>query len=342
MVRKLLIFPIYFIIFLLLFTGCQQDNDITHEESDNLLKRNEQLIKPSIAFFSIGVSNDYVKTGIRAAEETTEKLGGTIDIYDGQFNSDIQNEQVLKAITTGKYNAFIIEAVDGIKMCNTVGNAIKAGIRIAVINVTLCGAEDWYPETITFVGGQTYKIYEDFVTKIIEENPNGGKIAAISGPSTGTNALNMKKALDNVLLKNPHWELVALHSTDYTPNQGFQAAQDILIKHPDTNIIFSNYSGLTIGIAEALKVAKKQNISIYDMGGNQWAFQAIEEGKIKMSVIMLPYTEVQRAVEAIFLSFRGKSVKKFYNLTKEPNLPGTPYITKENIKEFRKNGLPEY
>ncbi|RFU70570.1 sugar ABC transporter substrate-binding protein [Peribacillus saganii] len=325
------------------FEATKVNSSETTHTGQPAAKKNFKADKPRIAYFSAGASNTYLQAGISAAEETALNFGADIDIFDGQLDPAKQYYQVQTAIEANKYDAFVVQSTDGEKLCDLVTkDAINKGITIAVINSTMCGAKDWHKGTVTFVSGQQYDVYEGIVRKIFTDNPEGGKIAAISGPETSSNAINMRKAFAQMLQEYPQWKLIGFFETDYTSNQSFEVTQNIVQSNPDLKVIFSNYSGVTVGTAEAVRAANRNNIKIYDFGGDQWAFQALEDGLIEMSTIMLPYKEVQRAIEAVFASFEGKEVNKIIDLTKDPVLPGTPYVTNENIQQFRDKGLPEY
>ncbi|PLR94878.1 sugar ABC transporter substrate-binding protein [Bacillus sp. T33-2] len=303
----------------------------------------EQADSPRLAYFSVGSSNTYLQAEIASAERTAERLGFHIDIFDGQFDSFKQYEQIESAIALNQYDAFVVQANDGRLLCDMVTKvAPSKGIKVAAINSTMCGAKDWQEGTISFVSGQQYEVYEGIIRKIFTDNPAGGKIAGVSGPHTGSNAINMKKAFNKLAREYPQWQLVDFVETDYTSSKSYEVTQKLLQQHGDINAVFSNYSGITVGVVEAVKTAKRENVKIYDFGGDEWAFRALEEGLIEMSTIMLPNEEVQRAIEAVNESLKGNHVDKFIDLTKDPILPGTPYVTKENIQHFRDKGLPEY
>jgi len=297
-----------------------------------------------IAFFSAGASNNYLINAIEHAEKTAKELGMEIDIFDGRFDALAQFNQIQNAIATGKYDGFVVEAVDGNQVCKILTeDAVNKGIAVSAINVELCGVtETAAPGTLTFVGGQTLGVYQEAVRQIFTNHPEGGKIAAIAGPATGTNYKNFEKALELELPNFPQWQLVGMYATDYTANQAFQVAQNVIQANRDLKVIFSNYSGMTVGVVKAKEAAKRDDILIYDFGGDEWAFEAVEKGEIQSTIIMLPKEEVQRGIEALHLYFNGKEVPPFYDLTKEEILPGTMFVNKDNIEEFRARGLPEY
>lgn len=297
-----------------------------------------------VAYFSAGASNNYLQTGIEQAEKTAKEFGWKLDVFDGKFDPLAQLNQVQNAIAQDKYDGFVVEAVDGNQLCKVLTeDAVKQGIAISAINIELCGEKDNAAKgTLTFVGGQGVNVSKDILNQIFKENPDGGKIAIIGGPATGTPYLNMKAAVDSEFPKHKNWKLIGPFSTDYTANKAFQVAQNVLQANPDLDVIYSNYSGMTAGVVEAKNAAKNKNVKIYDFGGDKWAFDAVKKGDIQQTVIMLPKEEIQRGMEALRDHWAGKEVPKFYDLTKEAILPGSPYVDKTNIEKFNAKGLPEY
>jgi ribose transport system substrate-binding protein len=297
-----------------------------------------------IAFFSAGASNNYLKTGIEHSEKVAKDLGMEIDIFDGRFDPLTQLNQIQNAVAANKYDGFVIEAVDGNQLCKiATKDAVEKGIAISAINIELCGATDTAPKgTLTFVGGQSVSVYQEIMQKIFADKPEGGTIAAIGGPATGTPYINFKKALDIEMPKHKEWKLIGMYSTDYTANQAFQVAQNVIQANKKLDVIFSNYSGMSVGVVKAKQAAKRDDVKVYDFGGDKWAFDAVERGDIQQTVVMLPKEEIQLGIEALDLHFNGKEVPKFYDLTKEAILPGTMHVEKSNIEQFKEKGLPEY
>jgi ribose transport system substrate-binding protein len=74
------------------------------------------------------------------------------------------------------------------------------------------------------------------------------------------------------------------------------------------------------------------------MGGDKWAINAVERGDLAQSVIFLPELEGYLSVKTIGDFVAGEDVAKFINLTESDTLPGTPFVSKDNVDEFS----PEY
>jgi ribose transport system substrate-binding protein len=291
-----------------------------------------------IAYFSAGTSNAYLQAGIAAAKQKAKEMGADLDVFDGQFNAQEQFNQMQTALTSGKYNAFAVEPNDGNLVCNLLTKqAPQKGILVSIFNLPICGratnlgVKTWEPGTVTYVGGQTLDIYNEWIKTVMKENPEGGKIALISGPDLNANSICFFKAA-KAFASNPKFKIVAKQTTDYTTPKAFQAAQTILQSNPDLNIIMSNFSGMTRGVVKAVG---SKNVKIYDFGGDAWALSNVRTGRLAQTVMMLPRQESIQALEALGMVADGKTPPKFINLSKDQSLPGTPFADKQNLSQFK-------
>lgn len=298
-----------------------------------------------MAFFSSAANNSYLQAGIAGVQRAADEMGATVDIFDGKFDAQVQFDQIQSALTSGKYNAFIVEANDGNLLCDILTQeAPQAGILVSAMNQPICGRaintgdELWEPGTVTFVGGQTADVYQAWVDDIMSDNPDGGQVAVISGPDLGANTINLNEALA-AMEEDPSFTIVANQKTDYSTPQGFDAAQTILQANSDLDIIISNYSGMTQGVVEAVKAGNRlDSVKVYDMGGDRWAVEAVKRGELAQTVIFLPELEGYLSAKVIGDFVSGEDVPRFINLTEADTLPGTPFVVRDNADEF----TPEY
>ncbi|MCD4534070.1 sugar ABC transporter substrate-binding protein [Nocardioides sp. cx-169] len=290
-----------------------------------------------IAYFSAGTSNSYLQASIDEAEKVAEEIGADLDVFDGEFTSQTQFDQMQQALTSGKYNAFVVEPNDGNLVCDILTTeAPKKEVLVSVFNLPICGRatklgdETYQPGTITYVGGQTLDVYQAWVQDVIDSHPDGAKIGLISGPDLNANSIcffEAAKAFEDV----EGFEVVAQQTTDYTTPKAFDAAQTMLRANPEMDIIMSNFSGMTRGVVEA---AEGNDVDIYDFGGDEWALSNVKSGKLAGSVMMLPRQETREAIEAVAAYVEGEDVPPFVNLTESDLLPGTPFATAENVSKF--------
>jgi ribose transport system substrate-binding protein len=294
----------------------------------------------SVAFFEAGSNNSYVQARIQAAEDWAAETGADVQVFDPNWDSQRQFEQMQTAFANPNFNGYVMTSVDPAPLCDIVTQAVSEGKLIAVMNQPLCdraqnlGDDLWLPGTVTFVGGQTRDVYLSWMEFIRDQNPDGGQVAILTGPPTDANSQNFNAAVEEILLP-AGFEIAAQQSTDYSTPQGFSAAQDIIQANPDLDLIITNWSGLTQGAAEALAASGREGIKLYDMGGTQWALDAIRSGQLESTVMLLPYLEARRSFEALAEAYLGNEVPKFINLATDPSLPGgSPFVTSENVDQY--------
>lgn len=322
----------------LALSGCSNDIAASSGGSDSII--DAPVSDPAdlkIAYFSAGTSNSYLQASIDEAKKVAKELGAKIDIFDGGFNAQSQFDQMQQALTSGKYNAFAVEPNDGNLVCDILTQeAPKKKVLVSVFNLPICGratntgAETYEPGTITYVGGQTLDVYENWVQSVIDSNKGGAKIGLISGPDLNANTIAFFKAA-KAFAKEKRFEVVAQQTTDYTTPKAFNAAQTMMQANPDLDVIMSNFSGMTRGVVEAVG---KKKVQIFDFGGDTWALDQVKAGTLTSSVMMLPRLETRAALEGLADYVRGKDVPKFINLTESTELPGTPFATADNVGEF--------
>jgi ribose transport system substrate-binding protein len=290
-----------------------------------------------IAYFSAGSSNQYLQAAIDEANIFAEENGVQLDVFDGQFDAQTQFDQMQTALTSGEYNAFVVEPNDGNLVCNLLTkDAPEAGIMVSVFNLPICGratnlGEDtWEPGTVTYVGGQTLDVYQEWMQQLIQAYPDGGKVALISGPDLNANSICFFDAA--TVLEENGFEIVAQQTTDYTTPQAFEAAQTIVQANPELDIIMSNFSGMTRGVVQA---TSGTDIAVYDFGGDQWALGNVKTGALASTIMMLPRQETREALQAVVDLVEGDEVPKFVNLIEHETLPdGNPFVTAENVNSY--------
>lgn len=290
-----------------------------------------------IAYFSAGTSNSYLQAAIDEAKKTASEIGADLDVFDGAFDAQTQFDQMQQALTSGKYNSFVVEPNDGNLVCDILTkDAPEKDILVSVFNLPICGRatnlgeETHQPGTLTYVGGQTLDVYEAWVQDVIDSHPDGARVALVSGPDLNANTIcffEAAKAFEDA----EGFEVVAQQTTDYTTPKAFDAAQTIVRANPDLDIIMSNFSGMTRGVVEAVD---GRDVEIYDFGGDEWALDNVRSGSLTSSVMMLPRAETREAIQAVADYVEGKEVPTFVNLADSDELPGTPFATRDNVADF--------
>lgn len=303
-----------------------------------------------LAFFSAGANNTYLQSGIKGAQEAARKYNATIQVFDAEFDGAKQLNQIQSALGRG-FDGFVIEPINSQQLCSAVKASLNAKIAVGITNVPACDAayDSTYPGTTIFAGGQSEAIYKTWLEQGLADAA-GGEFAVINGPATQGNTVRARKVLDEIKPAHAAWKEVGFVYAEYQASVALSKTQTLLQQHPNLKAIFSSYSGQTPGAISAIKAAgKTAQVKVYDLGGDQVMFKALQSGAIISTEVYLPYEEEYRAVQSVVAKLQGKTeldgvtVGKFWDLTKDPKLAGLPaFVDRPNIAKYTAHGLPEY
>lgn len=304
-----------------------------------------------IAFFSLGTSNEYLVKAQAGVVGVAKKYGLSVHIYDSTFTATKQYDEMATALSSGAYNAFIIDPVTGRPICSQIKQAIKKHILVVTAILPACnrdtlnGAAQWQPGEITNVGGQTPKWWEGFFHYIAAQNPRGGKVIILTGP-TGDALTTQTDVAAKKELPARKFTIVSNQATNYTETDGYTVSQAALRANPGATILISNYSTVTLGAVSAAKaLGRLSSLKIYDAGGTTQVQDLVKSGEVKASYILLPYQEARESMQALIRYVERKPVAKFTNpyAKNDPVLPhGQLWITKSNVGKFLTDSAVKY
>lgn len=304
----------------------------------------------SIALFLAGTNNSFLQNNIAGAKAEAERLGATVDIFDGKFDPTVQFNQMQTALVSKRHNAWIIQANDAQLVCDiTTKQAPAAGILVSAITLPLCGRNSnsgdglWAPGTLNFVGGSgTYPVIKAWMEKVVAANPGPRKVALVAGPELNAVTITMQKAYDDVHAEHPEFVSVGRIVTDYSVPSGLAKTQPFVVAHPDLDIVLS-ISPITQGVVQGLKAAGMANPpKVYDIGGSTWGVEALKGGEIEWTVPVLPRSQTTAAVRSLFEAWskgaRGERYIQHDGATVPAGTPELVIVDRSNLAGF----TPEY
>lgn len=306
-----------------------------------------------LAYFTSGGDNTYQKTNLKAAVETAKKYGEHMETFAAHFQDSLQLNQVMGAINSQHLDGITIECINPGTCCAPVRAALAKHIVVSVTNVQACDTpyNVPYKGTAGYVGGQATSVYVKWFESAFKKYPKGGEFGVLVGPIQQGNSLRAEQAVKILKKKYPQWKMVGgFLDTGYNAGPALSKTQDLIQSYPNLKLLFSNYSGQTPGAIAALRSAGKlKQVKIFDFGGDTTMFKALAAGQIQETLIMLPYEEVERGIQMVIGELSGLKkfgpvpVGSFWDLTKDPKLHGlSPFVTKQNISQYKKAGIPEY
>jgi ribose transport system substrate-binding protein len=288
----------------------------------------------NIAAFYSPTNNAYVDAFNRTAVSVSKQLGAKLTVF-GSNDVSTQIQQIQSASASGRYNAWIIAATDPNQECHLILNQAKK-IPVLIINQGLCGHDTYIAGTVAFVGGQTKAVYKQYFDYIAKDNPGGGNAVLLTGPNLNYNTINAVAGFKAMVAAHPSIKVVADQQLDYTSATAYDATTSLLRAHPDTSILITNYSDMTVGAVRAIaQLGMTSKVRVYDLGSSKAALADVASGGIRMSYPLLPVEEMSTAIKVMAQYWQGKKVSHVYLDPSElKKFPGSPFITKANAGDF--------
>lgn len=290
----------------------------------------------AIAFFGFAAANSFAQATWAGVQQTARKYHVQAKFFDPNFNAQTQVSQIQDAITTGRYQAFVIQANDGNAVIPAIKQALKAHIAVvaeftpvgsnyATIKPPLRGmsfvgeAPVWNGQALGRLGIQACKGLDPCNVAYLE----GFKSLPLDNART--------EAVKKTLATAKNVKLVADVEGGYTQASGLKAAQDVLQAHPDVNVIIGSSQAIE-GAEQAVKAAGKLGqIKLIGNGGSCQAIAAVRSGRWFAAYVIAERSAGAKAAEIAIQAAMGKKVPVSFDTRKLQN----PIGTKKNLGNFK-------
>lgn len=272
--------------------------------------------EPNIAVFS-STGNDWANAFNQSMVDSAEEQGVKLKVFDAGYVAQKQVDQITDATSGGKYNAFIVTALDSALVCEPLKEAASKGILVVLAVNAACAREEnpWgeeyrAPGALTQVDGQnsvTYKL--GWAKAVSDALPDGSKVLIAAGPQTDPNTKTFLTAIDQVLGERSDIELLKPLYGDFSTPTALNDIQDALTANSDVTAILSIYSDVARGAVQAVSQAGKDgDIKIFDIGGSRAALDEIKKGQLEFTIPFDPTGAADYSVRAIVDAYSGKTV----------------------------------
>jgi ABC-type sugar transport system substrate-binding protein len=263
----------------------------------------------------------------KAAVLEAKKLGGIqVTTYDANNDPTAQNTQMTDAITTHKYKAFWVWALNGVAEAPTIKQAEKAGIKVAVADYTLgdLNAQLTLKPTkglVSTIGGSIGVQEQAFVNLIKQActakvGANGQcNVAFMPGLSnypTDTLRINY---MQQVLSGNIHLSLTPPGLYDQATSQ--QVALTYFQSKPNVQVFGSFGDQMTAGALTAFKqlgITPGKDLLVLGSGGTNELVAQIKSGIAYGTVALYPSTESYIAIKSLAAALKGQKVPTTINV----------------------------
>lgn len=291
--------------------GCvnpSSDNDTVGADAT---KSGGANAKKRIAFFGFAKANSFTSATFAGVSDYAKANNATAEFLDPNFDAPTQVRQIQDAVTSKRFDVFVVQANDGAAVVPALNAAVKAGIKV-VVQFTPVGsrydtADPQVDGTITLIDVPTQNgktLGELGVQACKSKKLNPCKVAYLEGLKALPLDNARTKAAVGALKGAPGVQVAAQIEGGYTKETGRKAMQDLLQRQPGVNVVI----GSSQAIAGAEAVAKNKSILYVANGGSRQTVKAVQDGRWFAAYYLPVKTLGAKAAELGLASVRGKSV----------------------------------
>jgi ribose transport system substrate-binding protein len=275
--------------------------------------------KVNIAFFGLAAENAYTQYMYDAATAEAEKMNAEVQFFDGKFEGPAQVTQMQDAITSGRFQGFIVMPNDQPGIVPVVEQALAEGIKVAALQFPV-GTDP--TEADPEVDGMTTQVIEDVIrgAEVTAEGINATcvdrdpcEVGILWGARSVSWEAAKEKPLKEALDSNV--EIVAEADAGFLQGPGEKATADMLEAHPGLDVL-ATPSGdqMTTGGQRAIEAKGKEigladrpddAIAIVGYGAAETGVQRVRDKVWYQTYALVPETMARETTRLLIEDVRG-------------------------------------
>lgn len=270
-----------------------------------------------IALFTLLNANPYFAGTAKGVEAAATADGAaTVEVFDGNLDPAQQQAQIQDAVTSGRFDALIVQPIDGPTVATGVEDAIAEGLT--VVGVTFAVGDDPRPLEPQ-VEGMAASVQIDqpaFGRELGELTVDACKdrdpceVAILIGGSDLSGDLAQEEGIREVLDANASIEIVDRQEGAYAPDPSYQVTQNLLQAHPSLDVVVTIADEMAIGVEQAIEEAGRAGeVAVIGSGTSGYGVQAVQDGRWFATVVSRPETEGRVAAELAIAAVRGEEIE---------------------------------
>jgi galactofuranose transport system substrate-binding protein len=298
--------------------------------------------KYRIAYLAECTNNPYCETRLNGLKAASRKYGFEFKVFDANFNPATQLRLVQDAVARG-YDGYLFAPTAEAAGCSMWRSYLRpTGKPVVSLDIPMCNDADYtrgLAATVTMVR-QAY--FDADVEHAFKTCTKPCKVAAIGG-FTGSDLFTIwERAIKRGEAKYPNVEVVSDQPGNFDPRVALRVIGDVLLAHPDLEMVISPWDDMTRGAEEAIRAVGKKpgkDVRIYTTGATKDAVSKVKSGVYNATMIFLPFEESYYAAVALIMALEGKPVNGYVNEAELPAVTelGSIFVTQKNADKFKPN-----
>ncbi len=302
-----------------------------------------------IAVLSASASNAYWHQIDVAAKEVAKARNAKVDVFDAEFDPAKQQAQFQDALATGRYDAYIVIAVDGVALIPLVKQAVESGAKVVATGDLALGTRfDTSEPQVDGMAGSVNTTNKAIAERLGKPCYRGRRRATMPARSRGfpqgattpaeEAASRTGGSLRDVIEPHSNIELVAVQNGEFLADSAKTAASDILTAHKDLDVFVTAGDQMAYGAQLAIEDRNKTgDVQTIGLGASFQGVEQVKAGEMFGTVPLLPYDDGLYSADIALRAVRGQTIAKpVLDAVEVSGIP--PQLTKENSMEIEFEG----
>jgi ribose transport system substrate-binding protein len=292
-----------------------------------------------VAFLASSSENGFNQAIWEGIKKRAASLGNIdVEIFNGEFNAEKQNNQVEDLVASKKFDGIILEPNDSVGIANALKDAIAANIKVVVTLFpvgpkldTLEPQIQGLTATVASNPAVGAKVVADQVVKYCEGKDPCNVVVIVGQKIYPFDNLRYQTELDT-FKSHPNIKVVGTVEGGYDPDKTMTGVQDVLQGHKNIDAMIAMGDQMMVGAELAAKDAGLDTSKMLVVGGgaSEIGIKAIREGRWTASIAFFPVTMGEYALQALVDAFAGKQVNPVVDSDKIGPLPAL--VTKSELE----------
>ncbi|HEW79788.1 MAG TPA: ABC transporter substrate-binding protein [Phycisphaerales bacterium] len=316
-----------------LVVGCDsKPADEQSSEDDAAPKKNDMKdIKIGVSMYTL--AGPYFAAQIKAIRRKAKKLGIKL-VYTEAQNDMVRQLADVEDLLSQGIDLLILNPKDPQGLMPATKAATEAGVPVIIMDSSIDPSADFIT-TVQANNRANAELVGEWIARKIKGKSI--KMALISGVQGNPVGKERRQGVFCGIIEqqlrsagSAGFEIVAQRWGDWNSEGGLKAMEDILVAHPDINVLLTEDDPMALGAREAIKEAGKENdiLIVGASGGQKEALELIKAGQYGATAINNPTLIAETALEIGLKVLAGE--------TKFPKVLYTPTvcITRENVDRY--------
>jgi|SRR5690625_220578 len=336
--RKVFCSPIAIMAFfsVLIFSCTYQEDEKSFKEDEIGNKVMKDLSDIRVGYSSPSLNAPFYVVLEKEISKNVNEKRMSYHSVDGR--GDISRQIIgIEDLMAQGIDILIVNPIDPVALVPTINAVMKSGIAVFIVDSFIDPKANYIASILADNQGNGALLGEWFVNQSKREII---RLAIISGAAGNPVGLEKRmgfvrgvaeRQLSSYGSSNLH--IMAQGWGNWTIGGGLEAAEDILVAHPNIHLILAENDAMAIGALKAIEaIGKQDKIDVLGFDGQKDALRLIEKGEMSATALNSPAELAALVVEAVGRYLNGEEGRGKIIHTK------AVLIDKKNVNQFYDEG----